>query len=222
MTLLSWECATSWWRFSDYRFADGHLSAAPGARLECYEPWASFKPAGTRFEEGAPQRRAPYQDLQAIATARDGERVAKIVAFTNEWGLLGLLPNSLLEVIFPLVWDTKLDEAPLAVANQRDWLHVRASRLHRTNEGWVQPRIWRDALGTRSAGEVQQNRLLYEPDSPDWNTSTSIVMRKMDDVALDILPFGYAWTRYFNLPPGSPSPLEYDYPTPTTDEFWPI
>lgn len=212
MTSISWRSCLKWRRFSAYRLEHGLVTAARHATLESFDPWSTYEPISN-----PDRRQPPYLHFQSLATAPKRTLTSRILRFTCEWGVLGLLLHRIVDVEFPLIWQADSGIGYRPAAEEATW-ELHQSRLRRTADGWVmeggKPP---DAPATSTS-----RKLFYEPESDSWRSSTRVVLRNMSDSSLEVVPFGTAWTRFFTLPLSTRSALEYDYPSPDSDEFWRI
>ena len=86
-----------WWRFDRYQMEGDSIRPAPGARLEWYDPWATFGET-RRFTDSQPPYRSLLElipELQPVAP-RYPDRVSKagqaaIVEWCQKHGPLGVL-----------------------------------------------------------------------------------------------------------------------------------
>src|SRR4051812_9704500 len=84
-----------WWRFSQYELRDGYIRPAPGAALGTFDPWAHYHAARDGRGTGQP----PYVSLLNLldtlpsspAVSMTAACEAKLLAWCNEYGLLGVL-----------------------------------------------------------------------------------------------------------------------------------
>ena len=85
-----------WWRWTAYEVGDGIIRRAPTAKLEVYDSWADYQPAGRR--SGG----APYQSLLTLIGRTDERDLTRRLAeWCSEHGLLGVLPHSVVQIVLP-------------------------------------------------------------------------------------------------------------------------
>jgi hypothetical protein len=115
-----------WWRFSRYEIRDGYIRPAPNARLRRYDPWKIWvetRPVGRR-SDGAEPGPTPYRALLEMIKALEYRVVgdgspdftpaqadmlvgpltedseSRILEWCARYGLLGILPHRVLQVVF--------------------------------------------------------------------------------------------------------------------------
>ena len=117
-----------WWRWTKYELRDGYLRPAPGARLHIYDPWKLWlqtRPVGRRSDQTDHEGGTPYRALLEMLNKLEYQRDADgspefkpaqldglfgvltpaseqaLLAWCAKYGLLGLLPHRVLQVILP-------------------------------------------------------------------------------------------------------------------------
>jgi hypothetical protein len=136
-----------WWRFNRYEFRGGYIVPAPNASLEEYDPWAMYAAEKRTTGGQSPyvslfQTLEPYeQDIWLLDRAFDGRddlpdaALNDIARWCSQYGLLGILPQSLEYAEMPPVWtdiptaEDAIHYALCAVASY--------SRYARRNGRWI-------------------------------------------------------------------------------------
>src|SRR5436309_15516789 len=91
----------TWWRFDHSELRDGYVRPSSGARLQSYDPWATYWEV--RSGRGSGAGLAPYESLLGLAwiarvrlTDFDGRRALDpateraLLDWCSQWGLVGL------------------------------------------------------------------------------------------------------------------------------------
>ncbi|MGD0076084.1 MAG: hypothetical protein ABSD31_17345 [Candidatus Binataceae bacterium] len=117
--------ASRWWRWTRYELREGCICPAPGAKFRPYDPWKLWRktrPVGRRSDSGA-QGATPYRALlemlrkleyrgntgdaprfppletDALPAPLTAESEQAVLDWCADYGLLGILPHRVLQVI---------------------------------------------------------------------------------------------------------------------------
>ncbi len=105
MSIKQIQTPSAWWKFDDYEIHNGTIRPAAKARLRVWDPWSCFnnvvghyRTVRTLWGELAELDRNLREDASRTLS-REGE--TKILAWSNEYGLLGLLPIRVQSIELP-------------------------------------------------------------------------------------------------------------------------
>lgn len=95
----------SWWRFSRYQIKDGFIGPAEGASLQTYDPWRAYAESREKGDVSSPYQ-SLVDTLRHVTFRLDSSGTpvlmeaaeARVLAWCNEYGLLGILPHRALAI----------------------------------------------------------------------------------------------------------------------------
>lgn len=200
------EVATGkWWRFSEYEIFEGRfVRPAHGAKLELYEPWEDYRTARARKQptpyESALELSAHLRFSRADRKKGQESGAEYVLVPESEAKLLGwCAEHGLLGV---LLQQTRL--VALAPTKEKSKQELGRTTYHRTSTGWL-------ADHATPEEDWLRPHVVLQP----WRGSEG------PEPILTIEGLSHTWSRFFPDVPENQKET-YDYPHPTSPEFWEV
>lgn len=203
-----------WWRFNEYqlnppdqsapRRKAGHIGPAPGAKLEQYDPWQSYRAARSRRKGGVP----PYHDFDITVLPRE-----PLLTWCAKYGLPGTLLQIADSVELAPRWQPYKDSKDVLVPTRTTYF--------RGNAGWSS---WTTQVGPTSRAYLstdpeQQGQLVAQDSIPTQWGRPHVVIKPIGKPMREVQQLGKTWSRFFPAVPEDESET-YPYPMPGSEEFW--
>src|SRR5579872_5883981 len=219
----------TWWRFERYELRHGYVRPSPGARLESYDPWATYWEV--RSARGAGAGLAPYESLFELAwiarlrltdfagqRALDRDTERALLHWCSQWGLLGILSHETELATLAPRWTTRPDEiaagsGPVPLARAYAW---GATGWEPKEDLLYQPYDPVLEGVTGEEGAIVQAELW-----PDEGAPPHALTRVFGEGSWDLRPLGEAWAPYFPDIPDEERD-NFAYPEPLSEQFWDI
>jgi hypothetical protein len=246
--------SVKWWRFSAYEVVAGVIRPARQARLEEYDPWVLYT-SSRSGEETVP----PYQSLVNLLRSTrfrpfedgfvlDAESEGELLAWCDEFGLLGILPQRIMAIALPPTvkvgpW-TLLDDT-VDPEMMEECLLLEWKSYYRVGASWRT-----DAFGDKysthatreliralkrhkviqeegdevfSSGDLGVSRtnlssLPFAGPPRTWMTEGA-VLAELDEPGIRHLSLSESLAPFFPSVPASEREL-FQYPRPLSSDFW--
>ncbi len=213
-----------WWRFTDYVIQGNYIRPAKNAKLETYDPWILYNQSRDQRELVD----SPYSSLLKLSkklsielelTTGESPTVAQehlppesqeiLLDWCRQYGLLGILPASCVQVDLAPVWT--MDHAPQAKRGPT----AQYKRYVRAEGAWKELTIF---LHLSRSGSVKAGKPLDPKIYKPFNLP-NVSNFSMLDFDLDNSELSTTWGKFFpDLTKERRS--DYQYPCPNTKDFW--
>ena len=222
--------AGRWWRHDRYEIRERHIRPADNARLVAYDPWEARLGSRIGQKEASP----PYESLSGLIDDIEfhskgrfaPESELMVVEWCARYGLLGVLLQRVRWVVLAPRWTLPAElsdpeNRPIPSDRALNLVPV-VRRFSRSSLGWVStysPNFAKGELLGVPDGPGRRGALVSKENHPDEWANTGVLVESMTDLAVDFEPLGKTWARYFPDVPREETE-SYEYPLPTTKEFW--
>ena len=217
----------TWWRFDHYELRDGYVRPARSARLQSYDPWATYWEVRSGRASGAGL--APYESLFELAwiarlrltdfggdRALDNDTEQALLRWCSQWGLLGVASHETELATLAPRWITRPHEiaansGPVPLARAYSW---GATGWEPKEDLLYQPYDPILEGVTGQEGAVVQAELW-----PDDSAPPHALTRVLGEGTWALRPLGEAWGPYFPDIPNEDRD-NFAYPEPLSEQFW--
>lgn len=224
MAKITYVNVGQWWKWSKYEIRGGYFRPSAGAELNPpYDPWKGSGQQDhqqTRSSTPSQSNRRPYQSLFSALEQKDEKG---LLAWVNEFGLLGILPHYLELAItaLPPLGIKPTERRRLAVvrsflrhARHAEGSEFRPRALQRIEQNLLKWQDWRVAYFPTSTGLGWGESTVPGPKGLAFIRSTDAPHRK-----IQVLPLSRALRPYF--PDGTGFyPRWSAIPAPYSRDFW--
>lgn len=202
-----------WWRFSGYEIRDGYIRPQRGAKLEAYDPWATFVGTRQKGDEWIPPY-AEFVNLHIELGGTAGHAEHQFLAWCVKYGLPGtLLHRSRVVTLAPRWTRTDTDDGSLLLPSQLQYV--------RTATGWKMKRHLLPAENVAAAFGVgdREGSLLLPDDLRDPSLVVGVAGHALESSEPTNSTLADSWARYF---PGvaREEAETFAYPAPLSEPFW--
>jgi len=216
-----------WWRFDAYEIRAGYIRPALGAKLMDYNPWIEYNKNRTPSDQSP--RRVPYHSLLELVSTlfaqprltNDGEKL--LLDWCVRHGLLGVLlqRTSFLTLAARWVPLPKIPGLKRIGPKSSKGLVASYTQVARSNTGWREDwsLIGEFGISKSEWAKRKEGRPLSLGAMKELGVVPSVHLQELDHFKWGNEPLGKTWARFFPDVPSSEAET-YDYPLPSTPEFW--
>jgi hypothetical protein len=208
-----------WYRFDQYELRDGLIRPADGAVGEWYDPWDDFRLSREPGSTSEPPYQSLLNAMDNVSWPLQPARADGLLAWCEEYGLLGVLPHQVLMVTTaPAV--VSLEPTPVIGLNRCFRTNLRF--LREQPPGWLSVQQQSKPQLENHGGLSKRGQVPQELVPRTW-PSPHVLMTSLEPLPghapWSEEPLSQTWARFF---PDVPQEHweTYRYPTPLTEDFW--